>query len=370
MILTGWLPCVVLLGAPLPGSLLPAPVPSGTQPSGTQPSGTQPSGTQPSAAATSQPRAEDGIVTGRLLTSQGDPDRHANAFVFLVDHESGWPIDADSGRPVSRATGFRGIEGWKHVRTNEEGQFRFDRLRPGTYRLVAQSWPGQTRVPSMKSADSPMMLHGTARNVRVQSGIATTAAIRALGSSALQLTCEPLEGNAFLFVGLEPCEADPILGPGMWTSQFLGSIVSAVHIRGGRQTIFGLPDDQTVHVRYLNYDNNPGLGGVSVITRPVTRVTLPVYATWSNGFHRPPKRLASLVEWVRDHRDEAFGLLTDGRPNDFLTRNQVRNHQKLTRYLMENSQRTATIEELGRVRVLDIAAAERYLAILEHHERR
>ena len=348
-ILLIWLTCGVSPGASLPATL--------------------PSRKLPSAMASGRPAA-DGILTGQLLTSQGKPNRHANAFVFLVDQKSGWPIDADSGRPVGRATGFRGIDGWKHARTNEEGQFRFDRLPPGAYRLVAQSWPGQTHVPSMKSADSPIMLHGAANNVRVQSGETTRAGIRALGSAALQITCEPLEGNAFVFVGLKPCHADPILGPALWSDEFLNSIVSAVHLRGGRQTIFGLPDDRAVHVRYLNYDNNPGLGGLSVTTQPLTRVTLPVYATWSNGFHQPLKRLATLVEWVRDHRDEAFAVLTDGRPDDFLTRNQIRNHQKLTSYLMENSQRTVSIEGLGRVRVLDIAAAERYLAILEHHERR
>ncbi|MCR9199216.1 MAG: carboxypeptidase-like regulatory domain-containing protein [Planctomycetaceae bacterium] len=351
-------------------AILPIWLTYGVLPAATWPA-TLPSGALSSpVAATDQPPAEDGVLTGQLLTSQGEPDHHANAFVFLVDQKSGWPIDADSGRPVSRATGFRGIDGWKHARTDAEGQFRFDQLRPGTYRLVAQSWPGLARVPSMKSADSPIMLHGTASNVRVQSGETTTAAIRALGSAALQITCEPLEGNAFVFVGLKPCQADPILGPALWSDEFLSSIVSAVHLRGGRQTIFGLPDDHAVHVRYLNYDNNPGLGGVSVTTRPLTRVTLPVYATWSNGFHRPPKRLAALVEWVRDHRDEAFALLTDGRPDDFVTRNQIRDHQKLTRFFRENSQRKADIEGLGRVRVLDIAAAERYLAILEHHERR
>lgn len=129
------------------------------------------------------PPTSEGVLTGRLLTPTGAPSRQASAFVFLVDNDSGWPIDADSGRPVSRATGFRGIDGWRHARTEHDGRFRFEHLRPGTYRLVAQSWPGLTQVPSMKANDGPVMLHGAADNIRVQSGQTTTANIRALGSA-------------------------------------------------------------------------------------------------------------------------------------------------------------------------------------------
>lgn len=186
----------------------------------------------------------------------------------------------------------------------------------------------------------------------------------------LEITCDPLEGNAFVFVALKPNQADPILGPTLWSTDFTRSIICAVHLRGGRQTVFGLPQGRPVHVRYLNYDNNPGLGGQTVTTSAVTRLTLPVYATLSNGFHRPPTKLAALVEWVREHRDLAFELLTDGRPDDFLVRSQIRNHQKLAQFLRDNPERMVSIEGLGRVRAVDIAAAERYLAILEHHEQR
>lgn len=315
--------------------------------------------------------AEDsGRVHGQLLDIAGQSLAIPNAFAFLCDAEVGYPLQAKSRQIISRTNGFGGIDQWFSARTDNDGKFTFENVPLGKYRIVAQSWIGRDSLPSVKDHDVSVMLHGCAKNVEVKQNQTTNCTIKALGSSTLRIQTEPDEGHAYLFLSLKPTLGEPILGPMLWGENFTTNIMSAVHIRRGAQTYFGLPNNAEVHVMLLNYDNNAGIGGVTVRTNQFTNATLPIYATWSNGYHEPPERLKPLVEWIRSHPQQATNLLNSGLDPTPSPKQGRLNYLSLFKQLQQNPHQIVDVLDVGKFKKLDLLAAQSYLRILQSHEQR
>ena len=312
-----------------------------------------------------------GRIEGQLLSVNGEPSRSAAVFVFICEATDGRPLGSKNKEPLDVSHSFASMEAWLHATTDNDGRFQFDEVPVGEYRLVAQSWPGQTRIPTQKDNDGPLMLHGRTNRVKVIAGQTVDAEITALGTSTLRIENTPDEGNAYVFIGLCPTLGDPVLGPYFWGNQFVTGICGATHMKRGSQQFFGLPDNTDVHVMLLNYDNNAGAGGVTAKPGGPTAITkLPIYATWSNGIYKAPKRFEPLIEWLRTHKDQTLNVLTNGKSNDFLTPQNQRNAEKLADYVKQNHSIKIKIDDLGEFSLIDILAAERYLRLLEAHEPR
>lgn len=313
---------------------------------------------------------EFGIIEGQLLDDADQPLGVRNAFAFLCDAKTGFPLRADTKQVISRSGGFGPMNYWWSAKTDNDGRFTFDHVPPGKYRIVAQSWTGLDAIPSMKANDVAVTLHGFADNVTVETMVTSNCTVKALGSSVLQIQNQPNEGNAFLFVSLKPTLGEPILGPMLWGNDFTRNVVSAVHIKRGSQTFFGLPNNAEVHVMLLNYDNNAGLGGVTVKTNRYTKATLPIYATWSNGYHEPPQRLKPLVEWVRAHPQQGHDLIHANIEAPLKPKPGQPNNLALLEHLKQSPDVAVDVPGLGKFSKLELLAAQNYLRILESHEAR
>ena len=311
-----------------------------------------------------------GTISGRLLTIDGKLSRTSAVFVFLCEAETGWPIVASNRTPLAFRGNFSGMEGWLHGVTDDEGRFEISDVPAGKYRLVAQSWPGRTSIPSQKDDDHPLMLHGVVSDVEVMADAQVQVEMRAFGSGTLKIENTPDEGNAYVFLGLKPTLGEPVLGPYFWGDDFILNIAAATHMKRGTQQFFGLPEDTEVHIMLWNYDNNAGVGGVTAKTGSAAVAELPIYATWSNGYYKAPDRLQPLVDWISQHKDETLDLLTDGHGAEFLMGRKQRNFMKLADYVKENHKRIIDVGNLGGFRLIDVLAAESYLRFQESHEAR
>lgn len=313
---------------------------------------------------------EFGTIEGQIVDFADQPLGVRNSFAFLCDAGTGYPLRADTKQVITRKSGFGPMDQWWSARTDIDGRFTFDDVPPGKYRIVAQSWMGRDAIPSMKAEDVALTLHGYADNISVATMVTTKCTLKGLGSSVLQIQNQPNEGNAFLFVSLKPTLGDPILGPMMWGDDFTRNVVAAVHIKGGSQTFFGLPDNAQIHVMLLNYDNNAGLGGITVRTNRLTKATLPIYATWSNGYHEPPNRLKPLVEWMRNHSQQGDDLIRANLKSELKPKPGQPNNFALLEQIQKSPDVVVNVPRLGEFSKLDLLAAQYYLRILKFHEAR
>jgi hypothetical protein len=124
------------------------------------------------AQETTPPEAEisasgTGRIQGQLLSVDGEPSRTAAVFVFVCDAKDGWPLVATNKQRLGSRNNFAGMENWLNAATNIDGRFQIDEVPVGKYRLVAQSWPGQTKIPTQEDDDGPLMLHGSTNNIEV-----------------------------------------------------------------------------------------------------------------------------------------------------------------------------------------------------------
>lgn len=324
----------------------------------------------PAAAQQARTQPAGSSVTGQLVDADGQPRNVRGAAVFVTQAESGLPLDAQTARPLDNPAGTAQVPGLLHAITDASGRFRIPDLPPGAYRLVAQSWLGRDSVPTMQDDDSVLLLHGGSDPVSVAEEDVDGVEIRALGAAAATIEMTPEEGNAFLLISLAAPQADPVLGPQFWGPAFVRNIVGVVHTKRGRQVVQGLPQQADVHVMYLNYDNNPGIGGISFRPSGISRVSLPVFATWSNGYHTPPEHLQPAVEWIRGHRAEFAEVLTNGDASAVQSGSGHWDGRRYAAWLEQHGSESRTLDGAGEFTVFELAAAERYLAIRDVHESR
>ncbi|MCA9057203.1 MAG: hypothetical protein KDA85_01835 [Planctomycetaceae bacterium] len=311
-----------------------------------------------------------GRIVGRLVDASGQPRTVPHVFVFICRDDNGMPLVSADGDVLGQKRVSGGLDALLHAETDAEGRFEIPAIAEGTYRLIAQSWEGLQTVQVWKGEDAPLMLHGVSGAVEVKEHETAEAMIRPLGNASVTVNNTPDEGNAFLFVSLQPAMGEPVLGPLMWGTKFIRGVVGATHMKRGTQVIRGLPEDADVYVRLMNYDNNPGVGGVEFHSGKQHVVELPVYATWSNGYHTPPERLNALVEWLRNHRDQLPALLSSDDPAKILLANGEIDHRKVFEHVKEHAEERVTVEGIGEFRLIDVLAADVYLRTLEFHEAR
>jgi hypothetical protein len=199
------------------------------------------------------------------------------------------------------------------VITNEKGEFRFENVPDGTYRVLAQKWIGPFKGVFAEHG-TVIQLMGSADEVVVPRPDGYYEALVALvppGRGIVQFDQEVGNSDTFFFLSTSPPEFDPILGPQAMGTRFLQHLIGVNRMPLGQTTVIGAPD-QTLHAFLIAPDNSPGFAAIEVAPSPSGLVRVPrepFVAGWSDGRKTPPPRLARLMDLMDEHSLTPDGLL-------------------------------------------------------------
>jgi len=240
-------------------------------------------------------------LKGRVL-AQGDTPV-AGAAVVLFEQSSGMPLTKRAMRTLTEAHRLRAaMDDLAHVLTDQQGRFCFEKVPPGEYRLIAQSWPEAESIKGiMEQANGERLhLHGIAEHVKVSAGATPEVVLLPLGTGALRLDEDAGNDWTVLALSKAPTRADPALGFAGWGGRFMQNLLGGHRMPMGKTTVTGLPAGK-LHIALFCNDNRPGFGAAEVEIRPgeTTELYIPIVADWSDGHHDPPKRLLPLFEEVK-----------------------------------------------------------------------
>lgn len=322
------------------------------------------------ACQTDEVRAyERGSIAGRLHDADGNLRKIPHVAVFVCDQATGYPLVAETGRPFTDEKPILDLTQLLFAMTDGVGRFEFPSIPVGEYRLVAQQWDGADEVQWMNDDDRTLILHGQA-TTQVTVDRESQVSIKPLGSSQLNIQNTPDEGNAFLLIGLEAPIGEPILSFTGWGDKFKQSIVGVTHMKRGKTVIRGLSDNADIYLELFNYDNNPGVGGAHAHTGLDTVATIPIYASWSNGYYQTPPHMQPLTDYLEKNSPFLPELVKPGSGDEFKTSSGRMDYAKLFEWAKTHAQDKVEVGDLGKFRVIDILAASSYLRIRQAHEAR
>jgi len=259
--------------------------------------------------AAARAASADGVITGRVVDVDDRPV--AGALVVVCDQRTGIPVHESTSRPFTELPeeGYSDEEEWNFARalTDEQGRFAIEGIADGEYRLIAQSWldaAGPITAPLEKNGRI-VELRGIAEHVRVPLTEMKPLVIRPPGAAAIHIDLDAPNDEYLLIISRSPLAADPILGFNAWSGPFIPHMLAANRMLGGETRLGGLPAGE-IHIAVFAGDNNPGFGGASIeLTDGETvSVDVPIVASWSNGHHDPPPRLAELYEEYRARKEK------------------------------------------------------------------
>lgn len=222
--------------------------------------------------------------------------------VCLCDAVTGLPLARETYKPIEWSKGqFLGAATQMAiVVTDNKGQFRFENVPDGRYRLVAQKWTGPYKGVFAEHG-TVIQLMGTADGVVVPRPTDYDKALVALrppGSGIVQFDQQVPNNETFMFLSTSPAEFDPILGPDAMGSSFFENLIGVNRMPLGKTTVIGVPN-KTLYAFFIAPDNSPGFATVEVPASQDGLVLVgpePFVAGWSNGRKTPPPNLANLIE--------------------------------------------------------------------------
>ncbi len=317
--------------------------------------------------------ADEATLAGQVLDAAG---RGVPAALVLVcDANTGIPLVADLFQPVTQAP--QGIQKLAVAIADDQGRFVFTGVQPGVYRVLAQAWDDATK-PVQQPLDvngRVVSILGLAPRVVVPSDDASSVTIRPIGTASLTINTVPPVGNddTLLVVSQCPLAADPILGFAAWSGDFMPHLLAGNRMPKGKTTFQGLPDG-TVYLAAFANDNNPGFGGISCELKPdqVAVVTLPLIASWSDGYKTPPERLGELARRLQEiDGDGARQLIRQSDPDlaQAMEEATAKAHDPWSA-MIPLLNRTVTLEDGQQVLVKDLLAADGYVRLAKHDEER
>ena len=114
----------------------------------------------------------------------------AGAAVVLFEQSNGMPLTKRAMRTLTEARSMGApMDDLAHVLTDQQGRFRFEKVPPGEYRLIAQSWPEAESIKGImgQANGETLHLHGIAEHVKVSAEETPEVAIRPLGIGVLRI---------------------------------------------------------------------------------------------------------------------------------------------------------------------------------------
>jgi hypothetical protein len=186
------------------------------------------------------------------------------------------------------------------VVTNKKGDFRFDNVPDGKYRLLAQKWIGPYQGV-FKVHGTVIQLMGTAEDIVVPRPSDYQQALVVLqppGRGIVQFDQDVGNSGTFMFLSTSPLEFDPILGLQAMGTPFLQRLIGVNRMPDGKTTVIGVPD-KPLYAFFIAPDNSPGYAAIEVTASQSGLVRVlpePFIAGWSDGRKDPPAKLAEIEE--------------------------------------------------------------------------
>ena len=240
-------------------------------------------------------------LTGKVFDAKGEPV--IGAVVILCDQKSGVPVYTKTCRPFTDEF----LKGNKAMdiacaASGEKGQFTFENIPAGEYRLVAQSWKDVDEFKGVfEKNGKEIVLHGIAEHVKVSADSSPNVTLRPLGTGILQIDQDVPNDEVLLVVSTSPTRADPILGFAGWGGVFMQNMIGGNRMKKGETTIYGLPEGK-IYLAMFASDSIPGWTDGQVEIKPDTTTILeyiPFVNSWSNSRHDPPEHLVPIFEELK-----------------------------------------------------------------------
>ena len=315
--------------------------------------------------------AETGSIKGLVVNDQRTPV--VGACVLLCRQDNGTPLAQGVAQTLTEVmlSDSQALDLAYSV-TDREGRFEFQAVPPGEYRLVAQSWKDAKPIEGLLEVNSAeIVLHGVADHVKVvPETLSPPVTIGPLGTGVLRISEDIPNDETLLVISTAPLRADPILGFAGWGGPFLQQMIGGNRMPHGKTVVRGLPPG-TVHVAAFAADNMPGFGAALAEIKPhsTTAVHIPLVASWSDGHHQPPERLAGLCEEVRSLVNEKNMSVQDVLERHgirLVQRGSWQAYQEMVQYLS----RDIELPTGSKVSFADFMAADRYVKLQAYVEQR
>lgn len=233
--------------------------------------------------------------------------------VFLFEAASGLPLAKETYQPMPIISVMSEPDKIAVVLTDKRGQFRFDDVPDGKYRLLAQKWMSPFKgVFGLHG--TVIQLFGSADEVVVPRPTGPQDALVALrppGRGVVQFDQESPNNDTMLFLSSSATEFDPILGLDAMGKPFLSHLIGINRMPLGQTTVIGVPDAPLYAFAFAP-DDSPGFASIKVPASASGLVRVPAepfVAGWSNGRKTPPPELAELLEFMEAHSLTASQLL-------------------------------------------------------------
>lgn len=314
-----------------------------------------------------------GQIQGALVDSTGNMADAGQAVVFLCDADSGMPLSTATRRIVEpgQAEELFRFDGFWHAVTVDSGQFVFNDVPPGKYRLVAQAWSGiagmargMPKSLNSEPGEEPsavLILLGSAEQVEVKAGEPTQVMIQPWGHESLRIVTDPEEPHNYLVISRKAPLGEGVLGPLGWGEAFIAGAIGVTRMETPHVTLVGLPESAEVHVGLWNYDNSAGVGGGTFVVGKDRPGRLPIYAGWSNGKYEPTARLKKLAEHLETADVDILELL------------DLKDAQWSREYFQQvwdRAEEPVQVEGYGEAKFIDVLAAESYREMAKHRRQR
>ena len=283
----------------------------------------------------------------------GTPD----VVVFVCDQRTGIPLSAETRRPFTASGPAQGLPKLLTSVTDDRGQFAFEDLPEGEYRVVAQKWAGPFKGV-FEVHGTVIQLFGWADHIRVPSTEAERVVLTPKGDGVLHLDQDVGNNETLLLLSTEPPAADPILGFVGLGDGFLTHMIGVNRMPYGRTTVLGLPPG-TVHAFFFAPDNSPGFAAGRFEVDGLRARRAPFVAGWSDAQHDPPPRIREVMDLMRRHNLHADRLLgiDPSLPPQRLQEERLKLAKDLNRKVELPEGQAATVGE--------ILAAEGYASLQE-----
>lgn len=300
-------------------------------------------------------------------------DETHTIFGFVMELRSGTPevpvllCDATTGMPVSRETyrpvpfGRELFEGLAVQVTDNKGNYRFENVPDGKYRLLAQKWTGPFKG-FFEEHGTTTQLMGVADEVVVPRPTDAQAASVVLSprgaEGVVMFDQQSPNSGTILFLSTAPTEFDPILGPYAMGTSFWQHLVGINRMPLGKTTVLGVPN-QPLYAFLFAPDNSPGFASIEVPAPKGQLVRVPMepfVAGWSDGRKTPPPKLAALIEFLEKH-ELSVGELLQIPP---LANATFKAHRARMEELTRDLSREVQLADGQSARVGDLLAAEGY----------
>jgi len=285
-----------------------------------------------------------------------DGSRARDVVVFLCDQATGLPISSETRKPMAKQDQPIEVPKILTALTDEKGEFKFENLPAGEYRVVAQRWGGAFKG-AFEVQSSVIQLFGSLDHIKVPG--ASYFELRPPGDGVMVFDQEVGNDETFFLLSTRPPAGDAILSFYALGTNYMSHAIVVNRMPRGKTTVIGLPQGM-VHAFFFAADNSPGFALESFEMRGifVKAPKVQFVAGWSDGRHTAPSRLEPLVNFLKEKQLKATTLLGLG------SIPEKEQQEKLREFASDLNRR---VEVPGResVTVGDLLAADAYIQVAE-----